>query len=148
MGPRIAFSPRAGVSEADRRGGLYVDTSALARVLLRESDRDSILAGLGNFERLVASSLLRVELMRVGLKNQLQLEARALLTSVSTVPITEARLDAAQEIAPITVATLDAIHLVTAVELHESRAIDAMLTFDRKLAAAAAHHGLDTLSPR
>jgi len=45
---------------------VYLDTSALGRVLLRERDAPAVLRELGRFEHQVASRLLRVELRRLG----------------------------------------------------------------------------------
>ena len=135
------------MSASELRGGLYVDTSALGRLLLREPDSDAVLAALRGFERRVASTLLRVELMRLGLRRELEAEAAALLATIAILPLTEARLRAAEAVEPKAVATLDAIHLVTALELFEAGQIEAMLTFDRQLACAAEHHGLLVLAP-
>jgi len=139
--------PKDGVSEAERSGGIYVDTSALGRLLLREPDSEAILEVLRGFERWVASALLRVELMRLGLRRGLATEAVALLATIATLPLTEARLRAAEAVEPVAVATLDAIHLVTALELFEAGQIDTVLTFDRQLTDAAEHHGLVVLAP-
>ena len=102
---------------------------------------------LHSFGWLVASSLLRVELMRLGSSSDLVVEALGLLGTVATLPTTDARLKAAETVEPRATATLDSIHLVTALELFEAEQVEAILTFDHQLAAAAQHHGLPVLSP-
>ena len=48
--------------------GVYVDTSALGRVLLGEPGAAAVLRDLGAFEQHLSSQLLRVELRRVALR--------------------------------------------------------------------------------
>lgn len=56
-------------------------------------------------------------------------------------------LSAAETIVPATVATLDAIHLATALRLASAGLLDAVMTYDRRLAEGAREHGLKVLSP-
>lgn len=135
------------MGESDQPGGVYVDTSALGRLLLQEPDSDTVQATLQGFERRVANALIRVELLRLGLRRGLLAEAVGLLATIATLPLTEARLAAAETVQPVAITTLDAIHLATALELFEAGQIEAMLTFDRQLADAARHHGLAVLAP-
>jgi uncharacterized protein with PIN domain len=58
---------------------VYVDTSALGRVLLDEPDKQAIQRDLAKFGQHVASRLLRVELRRVGLRRGLLDRASALI---------------------------------------------------------------------
>jgi len=48
---------------------------------------------------------------------------------------------------PPTVATLDAIHLATAVSLSNAGKLDALMTYDKQLAIGAREHGLVVLAP-
>jgi len=48
---------------------------------------------------------------------------------------------------PAAVATLDAIHLVTALRLADADRLDALLTYDRRLADGAREHGITVLAP-
>lgn len=57
------------------------------------------------------------------------------------------RLDAAETMQPSSVATLDAIHLVTAVRLADEQVIDTVMTYDTKLADGARQHGLTVIAP-
>jgi len=127
--------------------GLYLDTSALGRVLLAEPDSEAILAEVGRFERRMASRLLAVELRRLALRHRLRDAADRLLAAISLLPLTEATLAAAESIEPASVATLDAIHLAAALELFDADLIDTVLTYDERLAEGAGHHGLTVLAP-
>jgi len=127
--------------------GLYLDTSALGRVLLAEPDSEAILAEVGRFERRMASRLLAVELRRLALRHRLRDAADRLLAAISLLPLSEATLAAAESIEPASAATLDAIHLAAALELFDADLIDTVLTYDERLAEGAGHHGLTVLAP-
>jgi len=127
--------------------GVYVDTSALGRVLLGEPDAPAILAALRGFEQHVASRLLRVELRRLGLREGLLEEADQLVSAIALLPLDEALLAAAESVLPATVATLDALHLVTAMRLAGEGLIDAVMTYDARLADGARHYGLAVVAP-
>jgi len=126
---------------------VYVDTSALGRVLLEEPDEPLIRRALQTFDNHVSSRLLQVELRRLALRERVS-GADQTLNTVTLAPLDEAILGAAETIEPAGVATLDAIHLATAVRLATDGRLDAMLTYDRRLAEAARHHGLAVLSPK
>ena len=127
--------------------GLYIDTSALGRVLLGEPDAAAIVRNLREFDRHVASRLVRVELRRLALRQGLLDHADQLLSGVSLLPLDESVLDAAETVQPPSVATLDAIHLVTALRLADEALIDTVLTYDTQLAEGARSHGLAILAP-
>lgn len=127
--------------------GLYVDTSALARVMLGESDAGAITAALAGFGHRFSSRLLAVELRRVALRRGLPAVADALLGSVALVPLDDTILAHAETVTPANVATLDALHLATALRLAQAGAVTTILTFDLRLAAGARANGLTALSP-
>jgi uncharacterized protein len=126
---------------------LYVDTSALARVLQRQPDSPIIKQEMGRFADRVSSRMLGIELRRVALRDGLVDRADELLDGIAFIPLKESLLAAAEAIQPAGVATLDAIHLATAVQLAGDREIDAMLTYDLRLAEGARHHGIAVVSP-
>lgn len=127
--------------------GVYLDTSALGRVLLGEPDSPLVLAALRDFEQHVASRLLRVELRRLALRHELLDHADQLLSAVALMPMSAELLEAAETIPPSSVATLDAIHLATALELRDAGIVESVLTYDSQLAEGARHHGLGVLTP-
>ncbi len=126
---------------------VYLDTSALGRLLLGEPDAPAILSALGAFDQRVASGLMRIELRRLALRKELLVDADRLLAGVALVPVDADVLAAAETVPPDTVATLDAIHLVTALRLSAAGRLDVMMTYDRRLADGARQHGLTVLAP-
>lgn len=127
---------------------LYVDTSALGRVLLGEPDAAAVLRALGGFEQRVASRLLQVELRRLALRHGVLDAADQLLAGLALLPVDEALLTSAETVRPASAATLDAIHLATILRLSSAGLVDAVLTYDRRLAEAAGEHGLTVLVPK
>ena len=127
--------------------GVYVDTSALGRVLLAEPDGVSVLRVLEEYDEHVASRLLGVELRRLALRFGVTDQADELLAGVALVPLDEALLEDAESVEPFTVATLDALHLATAIRLAVAGFIEAVMTYDARLAEGARHHGLAVVSP-
>jgi predicted nucleic acid-binding protein len=126
---------------------LYLDTSVLGRVLLDEPDTATIRHELGRFERHISSRLLRVELYRLGLREDMLEYVDELLSGKVLIPLDEEILAAAETIAPSVVRTLDAIHLATAIRLVNAGQLDALMTYDKQLATGAREHGLEVLSP-
>jgi len=127
--------------------GLYLDTSALGRVLLGEPDAETIRDTLAGYDAWWSSALLAVELRRLARREGLEALADRLLANVRLTDVDRASLDRASRLDPVEVATLDAIHLDAAVELAGRSAINAVLTYDRQLQTGCAHHGLAVEAP-
>ena len=125
----------------------YIDTSVLGRVLLGEPDRAAILRELGAFELRVASRLARIELRRLALRHDVLADADQLLSGVALLPLDDDLLTAAETVPPPTVATLDAVHLANAVRLARAGRLDAIVTYDSRLAEGARQHRLTVLAP-
>jgi predicted nucleic acid-binding protein len=126
---------------------VYVDTSAVGRVLLGEPDAPAVLRDLAGFDQHVASRLLRIELRRLALREDALEAADRLLDGVALIPLDDAILTSSETLPPASVATLDAIHLATAVRLAAAGVLDTVMTYDRRLADGAAYHGLRILAP-
>jgi uncharacterized protein len=126
---------------------VYVDTSALGRVLLGEPEASAIERRLEAFDRRAASRLLGIELRRLASRRGRVTAGEHLLRRIAFVPLTDEVLRDAATIDPHTVATLDAIHLATARRLAVDGEIDAIMTFDTRLAEGARHHGIDVVAP-
>ena len=126
---------------------VYVDTSAIGRVLLGEPDAPAVLRDLADFDQHVASRLMRIELRRLALREDALEAADRLLDGVALIPLDDAILAASETLLPATVATLDAIHLATALRLAAGGMLDTVMTYDRRLADGAAQHGLRVLAP-
>jgi uncharacterized protein len=122
--------------------GLYLDTSALGRVVLDEPDGAAIGAALAAFDAVVSSRLLRIELHLVGLRTGIpREEIETWLSGVALVPMDDAILSAAEAVSPASVATLDAIHLAG------ERHVASIMTFDARLTKGAREHGLSVVAP-
>jgi predicted nucleic acid-binding protein len=126
---------------------VYVDTSALGRSLLEEPDKPAIERELETYVSRISSSLLRVELRRLGLRRDMLDRVDPLLARISLIPLDDQILSAAETLTPSTVATPDAIHLATAVRLSTAGEWDALMTYDKQLADGAREHGITVLSP-
>lgn len=128
--------------------GVYLDTSALGRLVLDEPNATAVGSSLAAFDLVVSSRLLRIELHRLGLRADVGAdEIEQWLAGVALVPIDDAVLAAAESVLPVSVATLDAIHLTTALELSAAGHIGSLMTFDSRLATGAREHGLTVLAP-
>jgi predicted nucleic acid-binding protein len=128
--------------------GVYLDTSALGRVVLDEPDGDAIGAALAAFDAVVSSRLLRIELHRLGLRAGIASEEiEGWLAGIAIVPMDDAILAAAEAVPPASVATLDAIHLATALRLAAEGHVASIMTFEARLAEGARAHGLDVIMP-
>lgn len=136
----------------------YVDTSALGRVLLNEPDKVAIELALEDVDEVASSRLLWIELRRLarryeartavgGEPRQALQVAEELLRPIAAIPMEESLLVNAEIVHPASVATLDAIHLATAVHLAEVSPLDVIVTYDRRLAEGARAHGLEVLAP-
>ena len=88
-----------------------------------------------------------VELRRLAAKEGVLGDADQLLGGVALIPVDGEILAAAETVAPATVGTLDAIHLVTAMRLANADKLDAVMTYDARLADGARQHGLTVLAP-
>lgn len=127
--------------------GLYVDTSALGRVLLAEPDAEVIRDTMAQYEALWSSAVLRVELRRLGRREGIEERAEELLAAVLMQRLDILALRRASQLEPVEVRALDAIHLDAAIQLKKRDRIGAVLTYDRQLQAGCAHHGLAVDAP-
>lgn len=127
----------------------YVDTSAFVKLVLDEPEslalRDWVAARDG---QLVGSDLVRVEALRATRSHSIKAltEARAQLGALVLLRLSPALCARASELDPGILRTLDALHLASALALEGD--LDAVVTYDIRLADAAALHGLPVVSPR
>lgn len=127
------------------RESVYVDTSALAALLVDQPQSEALLTWLdGTDEELVSTDLLETELRRVAVRESLrQDDVTALLDGVSVAALDRAVYRGAGYLPMPYLRTLDALHLEAAIRLDAT----AVLTYDRCLADAARTAGLDVYSP-
>jgi predicted nucleic acid-binding protein len=128
---------------------IYLDTSAFVKLIWSERETPALQAFLR--ERpdatLVASALLVVETRRAVLREAPDQLARTdlMLTRVGQVGVTRSVLEAASRLPDPALRSLDAIHLATALQL--DRDLEALVTYDSRLASAAGREGLTVVTP-
>jgi predicted nucleic acid-binding protein len=126
----------------------YIDTSALVKLVTVEAETAALHEWVANHRpELVASDLLRTELQRAVRRNGTAqpIDIEEGLAAIDLLPATPAVLDAAAELEPADLRTLDSVHLATALGIADD--CDGLITYDSRLAAAARHHGLTVISP-
>ncbi len=124
----------------------YVDSSALVKLVLDERDAAPMRRWYVEADRVVTSHVGAIETRRaVARKVVAPGHVDAVLRSVSIVLLSPAVGSIAASLAPATLRTLDAIHLATALEIGPE--LDAFVTYDERLAAAAREAGLPVVQP-
>jgi uncharacterized protein len=133
---------------------VYVDTSVVVRVLLREPNPVGI---WGQWNKAYSSALWRVEALmtvdRLRLSHEISdAEVAELVREIQIThetfaihPVTNQILQRASDTFPTVVGTLDAIHLATALSIREIEKLDFVLTHDSRLATAAISLGFEVM---
>jgi uncharacterized protein len=128
---------------------IYLDTSAFVKLVWSERETPALQVFLAQKPEilLVSSSLLTVEARRAVLREDASQMPRAdlLLTRIGQVGVTRAVLEAASRLPDPSVRSLDAVHLATALQLRPD--LDAVVTYDNRLASAAENQGLPVTRP-
>lgn len=124
---------------------IYVDTSALGALLIDRPESSALLDWLDQTPAtLVSSDLLETELRRVAVREELdQSDVTRILDGVGLAALDRAVYRGAGLLPMPYLRTLDALHLEAAMRLDAS----AVLTYDRRLGAAARSAGLDVIAP-
>jgi len=125
----------------------YVDASALVKLVVQETESGAIRTYLGGHETVASSRVAIVEVRRAAARHPLPASAPldAVLDAVVVVELDEGICAAASDLKPVTLRTLDAIHLASALELGEDLA--AFVAYDTRLVEAARQLGLPVVSP-
>jgi len=131
-----------------RSGLLYLDSSALVKLVVPEPETEALLKALADWPERVSSALARVEVLRAVGRSGVEAargRAEAVLTRIGLLEIDGAILDRAAHLGPPELRSLDAIHLASALSLGED--LGGMAVYDVRLAQAAALSGATVLSP-
>lgn len=116
------------------------------KLVVREAESAALVEGLAGEGPYVTSIVGEIETVRACVRAGLpDTQADELRAGLSLVALDDAVRRAAAVVGPPTLRTLDAVHLATALSLGE--ALDALVTYDDRLAAAASESGLRVLSP-
>jgi predicted nucleic acid-binding protein len=124
----------------------YVDASAVVKLILREPESASFHRWYVEAERLATSRVGIVEIERAA-RRQSHLESRRMqvLSELDIIELDAAIGKLASGVGPAGIRTLDAIHLASAMRLQPD--LDAFVTCDDRLAAAARAIGLLVIQP-
>jgi len=127
---------------------IYVDTSALVKLVIDEPESESLAAQLVESGlTLTSSELAEVELLRAVARSGPDRirEANGLLRRTLLLPMTREIRKRAASIKPVSVRSLDAVHLATAIEIQAD--LHSLLSYDTGLLAAARGAGIAVSSP-
>jgi predicted nucleic acid-binding protein len=128
---------------------VYLDSSAIVKLVIRERESGALFDWLRDRPERVSSVVSRVEVLRAlrraGAPPATVRRAGDLLDRISLMAVDRPVLDAASAIGPRDLRSLDAIHLATALSLAGDLA--GLVTYDSRLAAAAARSGVGVWSP-
>lgn len=124
---------------------VYADTSALGALLVEQSETSALVTWLDQTPAtLVACDLLESELRRMAVREGVdQFEVTSILEGVSLAVLDRAVFRSAGLLPMPHLRTLDALHLEAAMRLD----VDAVLTYDHRLAEAARSTGLGVIAP-
>jgi len=126
----------------------YVDTSALVKLVVAERETAALSAWARAAEApLVSSDLARAELVRAVRRAapDAVIQARAVLDSLTLLSLSTATVESAGQLDPTLLRMLDALHLASALSLGDD--LDAVITYDDRLAAAASAYGVTVNAP-
>jgi predicted nucleic acid-binding protein len=136
---------------------IYLDTSAILKMLRREAESDALAEHLETHaeQELITSALATVEVARaLTAVGATEIAARAVRRSdrieigelvVPALAMVSVILDRARTLPPAVRRSLDAIHVATAELVGD--ALDHVITYDKRMMAAAEAAGLRTVSP-
>ncbi len=126
---------------------VYLDSSALVKLVVREVDSAALRRYLRRQTRRVSCALARVEVVRAVRPHgpEAVARARAVLQRIDLLQLDDSLLDAAAALDAVVLRSLDAIHLAAARELRGE--LSAIVTYDARMAKAAAALGLHVAAP-
>lgn len=127
----------------------YFDTSALVKLFITEAETEALSAWLEAQQPVaVTCDLTRTELQRAVKRRDpvLVAKTRRLLDSLDVMTLKPSHFDDAGRRDPVHLRSLDALHIVAALELGDD--LEGIVTYDERLAEAAAWHGIAVVAPR
>ena len=135
-------------------GLIYLDASALVKVVVEEKESAALRAWIATGPDRLSSVVTAVELRRAArrvaagvsevIARELTRETEVLLRGVQLLTLDEQIAQQAATLEPPTLRSLDAIHLATALSVDD---LSHFVTYDARLAEAAARAGLVVAMP-
>ncbi|MGQ0624537.1 MAG: type II toxin-antitoxin system VapC family toxin [Sporichthyaceae bacterium] len=126
----------------------YLDTSAFLKLVVEEEHSAALRSWNAEIDPEVFSTdLLRTEALRTARRHSpaALLAARRHLDSVTLLSLSTALCERAAELDPSILRALDALHLAGALTAGDD--LKALITYDHRLADAAARHGIEVIAP-
>lgn len=125
----------------------YLDSSAIVKLVVEEPESSVLRDSLREWSGYASSIVARVEVIRAAATRDRATAdaARLRLELFLLMPLDDAVAAAAAEIQPLTIRSLDAIHLASATSLDEDLGV--LITYDRRMVGAARAAGLPVASP-
>lgn len=126
----------------------YLDTSALVKLVVVEEETTALIAWIeASDQEMVSSDLARTELFRAVRRAAPDrvVRARDVLDGVLLVELTTQIFEEAARVDPPLLRTLDALHLAVALDLGDD--LETIVTYDDRLANAAAANGVRVAAP-
>lgn len=126
----------------------YIDTSALAKLIVLESETPALLDWLKeNKTDLATSELTHTELMRTVRRfaPDRATASRKILGQVIALSATKSIFESAANIEPKSLKSLDAVHVTTALSLGDE--LEGVITYDQQMAGAVEGYGFPVIAP-
>jgi predicted nucleic acid-binding protein len=127
---------------------VYLDASALVKLVHAEPETEALRAFLADMSLLLTSRVAQVEVRRAVARIAEPGDdehVRSVLEGLQTIELDAAVADAAGLAEPVSLRSLDAIHLASVLAV--SDAVEAVVTYDLRLADAARQAGLEVVAP-
>ena len=131
-------------SEAE---AVYLDSSGIVKRIIPERESGDLDQYLRGWPRRASSALVRTEVVRAVRSHGAAAVARAreVLATMTLIEVTDVILHAAAELDPLTLRSLEAIHIATAMSLRGELA--RLVTYDERMASAARALGIGVDAP-
>lgn len=133
---------------------LYVDTSAMLKLLVREAESAAIERELLNWSELATSVIAEVELPRAVARAREErpdavidgsLVLQGILASAAIIPLEANIVARARSVQPVHVGALDAIHIASALSLGPQLA--GVATYDKRMQSALRQEAIPVVAP-
>lgn len=124
----------------------YLDASAIVKLVVAEAESTAMYRWFVEAERVATSRVGLIETVRATSRTPVDGDHRAsVLADLEVLELTAEIADRAGEIQPASLRALDAVHLASAIALGTD--VDAFVTYDSRLGAAARAVGLPVIHP-
>ena len=127
---------------------VYIDSSALVKLVVPEPESDALRAELARWDRHVSSALARVEVVRACARvdDKAGRIAEQIVGALDLIALDERVLEEAALLRPVELRSLDSIHLSSALLLGD--ALGVALVYDERLMEAMQANGVPVAAPR